>query len=146
MACLLDTGVLLRAFDGANPETRSIRRLLRALLLRPERLVVSVQNVAEFWNVATRPADRNGYGLSSERVARQLALIERVCDLVVESAKSYRIWKELLSKHAIAGVAVHDARLVSVMMAQGISTIYTLNSRDFRRYGDISVLDETAGA
>jgi len=25
----------------------------------------SLQNIAEFWNVCTRPVERNGYGLSS---------------------------------------------------------------------------------
>ena len=64
MACLLGTGILLRAFDASSSEYRQIRQDLRALVTRQERLVVALQNVAEFWNVSTRPIDKNGYGLS----------------------------------------------------------------------------------
>lgn len=140
MACLLDTGVLLRAFDAASTDYRPIRQTLRALWARDERLVVTVQNVAEFWNVSTRPADKNGYGLSLERAAKRLGLIEAMCNLLTESDDSYQIWKGLLSTHSVAGVAVHDARLVSVMLAQGVTSVFTLNERDFRRYTGITVV------
>jgi hypothetical protein len=34
---------------------------------------------------------------------------------------------------------MHDARLVSVMLAHGVQSMLTLNVRDFRRYEGISV-------
>ena len=83
MACLLDTGFLLRAFDATCPEYRPIRGLLASLWTRQEALVVTLQNLAEFWNVSTRPVDKNGYGLSVDRVGRRLASSS-------ESAKSLR--------------------------------------------------------
>lgn len=140
MACLLDTGILLRAFDASSSVYRQIRRDLRALVTRQERLVVALQNVAEFWNVSTRPIDKNGYGLSVELTERRVQIIERFCDLVSESNHSYRVWKNLLNVHGVTGVAVHDARLVSVMLSHGVSDIFTFNERDFRRYPGISVL------
>jgi predicted nucleic acid-binding protein len=140
MACLLDTGVLLRAFDASSAEYRPIRQTLRTLWMRQEQLVVAVQNLAEFWNVSTRPVDKNGYGLSLDRAAKRLALVERFCDVISEDDNSYQVWKGLLTAHAIAGVAVHDARLVSVMLARGISSVFTLNERDFRRYSGIVVV------
>jgi predicted nucleic acid-binding protein len=77
MACLLDTGVLLRALDARCGEYRVIRQALRKFWNDQERLVVSVQNIAEFWNVSTRPADKNGYGLSVEGTSQRLLVIER---------------------------------------------------------------------
>jgi predicted nucleic acid-binding protein len=140
MACLLDTGILLRAFDASCSEYRQIRQDLRALVARQERLVVSLQNVAEFWNVSTRPIDKNGYGLSVGRTNRRVQIIERFCDVVTESNHSYRIWKDLVNVHGVTGVAVHDARLVSVMLTHDVSDIFTLNERDFRRDPGITVL------
>jgi len=140
MACLIDTGVLLRAFDVTYPGYRSIRQSLRTMWESQERLVVALQNVAEFWNVSTRPIDKNGYGLSAERDQKRLALIERMFEVVTEDDHSYRLWKGLLADHFVTGVAIHDARLVSVMLANGVQTILTLNERDFRRYSGISVL------
>src|SRR5437762_2543004 len=79
-------------------------------------------------------------GLSAERTGRRLTIIERICDVLTEDDHSFRIWKELLQTYSVSGVAVHDARLVSVMLAHGVSTVVTLNERDFRRYAAISIL------
>lgn len=140
MACLVDTGVLLRAFDADAVDHLAVRQSLRELLIRKERRVAALQNLAEFWNVSTRPSDKNGYGLSLERVTRRMHWVEQFCDVVTEDGVSLRLWKDLLTTYSITGVTVHDARLVSVMLAHGISHILTLNDRDFRRYGSIVVL------
>ena len=140
MPCLIDTGVLLRAFDRSFADYRSVRQALRILLRRHEPRFVTVQNLAEFWNVATRPLDKNGYGLSADQVNRRLRWIERYCHVVTEDHRSFEIWKGLLVSHCLTGVAVHDARLVSVMLARHIPDILTLNRRDFRRYGEVSAL------
>jgi predicted nucleic acid-binding protein len=89
MGTLIDTGVLLRAFDAQGPHCRPIRQALRKLLDDGEQLAVSVQNVPEFWNVATRQLEHNGQGLSVERVKRRISIIERFCEVIVEDPVSY---------------------------------------------------------
>ena len=59
MSMLVDTGVLLRAFDANFDHFRVIRHALRKALDAKERLYVTPQNMAEFWNVATRPLEYN---------------------------------------------------------------------------------------
>jgi predicted nucleic acid-binding protein len=140
MALMIDTGVLLRAFDASSPEYRTIRQALRTIWSRQESLVVALQNLAEFWNVSTRPTDRNGYGLSFERVAKRLSTIESICGVLIEDDRTFEIWKGLLATNTISGVAVHDARLASIMLANSITTIVTLNAQDFRRYQGITVV------
>jgi predicted nucleic acid-binding protein len=85
MACLIDTGILLRAFDLNTPECRPIRQTLRRLWSQEEQLVVAIQNLAEFWNVLTRPISNNGYGFTSAEAARRLSLIERACEVITEN-------------------------------------------------------------
>lgn len=140
MACLIDTGVLLRAFDGASSEYQAIRRAFRKLWSRQDLLIVAVQNLAEFWNVSTRPIDKNGYGLTAARAGKRLAASERICQVIPESEDTFRVWKQLVFAHDIVGVAVLDARLVSVMITHGISTVMTLNAQDFRRYAGITAI------
>lgn len=134
MSTLVDTGVLLRAFDSQSPHNLQIRQSLRKLLDDGEVLIVTVQNMAEFWNVATRPIEHNGQGLPLERVKRQIAVIERFCEVTVEDAISYEHWKRIVESLGVSGVKVHDARLVSVMLRFGLKRILTLNEGDFRRY------------
>jgi predicted nucleic acid-binding protein len=134
MATLVDTGILLRAFDANYPDYQAIRKVLRKALDEGERLVVTVQNMAEFWNAATRPLENNGQGLSTERTKRRVAIIERVCEVVSEDSASYTEWKRIVEEYGVSGVSVHDARLVSVMLRLSVKRILTLNGRHFKRY------------
>lgn len=104
MACLLDTGVLLRAFDADFAEYRKVREALRKLLVRRERMVVALQNLAEFWNASPRPAKDNGYGLAVDRVIRRMRWIEQLCEVVTEDDASFRAWKNLLTTHSVTGI------------------------------------------
>jgi predicted nucleic acid-binding protein len=135
MPVLVDTGILLRAFVKADPNCEAIRAAVRQLRRRNQELVTSFQNVAEFFNVSTRPISaRGGYGLSGKIVDARVAFIERLCRRLVEDDGAYQHWKRLISKYNVTGVAVHDARLAAIMLAHGIESVLTGNDRDFRRY------------
>jgi len=62
MATLIDTNILLRSVQPTHAMHASAVRALARLMEQGEPLVISIQNVAEFWNVATRPASSNGLG------------------------------------------------------------------------------------
>jgi len=141
MAYLLDTGILLRLFDRSDQQYLPVQAAIRRLLRRDERLVTASQNLAEFWNVSTRPfSARGGYGFSVTRVAQRVHAVERICDVVTESPESHERWKRLLTDFDLVGVAVHDARLVAIMNVYGIDRILTLDPAGFRRYGSLNVL------
>ena len=55
---LADTNILLRFLLRNDPAYPAIRLAVRILKTRREQLVTTPQNIAEFWNVCTRP--RNG--------------------------------------------------------------------------------------
>ncbi len=146
MGTLIDTGVLLRAFDANFPRCRAIRNALRKALEKREPLFVTVQNIAEFWNVATRPLEYNGQGLSAERTKRRVRIIERLCQVLSEDDQSYDEWKRLIDELGVSGVKVHDARLIAVMKSHGIKTLLTLNESDFRRYSGEGIAVRTPEA
>jgi len=101
-------------------------------------MVATHQNIAEFWNVATRPASaRGGFGLDAGIVEKQVSTIEKLGQLVPFDDVAYGIWRQILLNHKIVGVAVHDARLVATMLRFGITNILTLNGADFQRYQNI---------
>ena len=49
---------------------------LETLLAGEERLCIAIQNVAEFWNSATRPVAHNGLGFSIERAEKEIERLE----------------------------------------------------------------------
>jgi predicted nucleic acid-binding protein len=140
MAALLDTGVLLRLFNRSDPQSSEIRGAIRALCGARVDLVCTAQNIAEFWNVCTRPATaRGGFGLSPADAARKVRGLERLITVLDDSPLAYTVWKDLATKHELIGVSVHDARIVALMLVWGIADLLTLNPGDFRRYSGINV-------
>jgi predicted nucleic acid-binding protein len=135
MRVLVDSGILLRLLDRSDPLHGVIRDAIRRLRGRGDELVTSAQNVAEFWNVSTRPASaRGGFGLSLAETERRLRIIERLFPVLSESPASYGLWRQLVLSYAVQGVQVHDARLAALSQAHGVTHILTLNGADFLRY------------
>lgn len=134
-AVLLDTDVLVRLLHTADPLHGVTRNAVRSLRREQASFYTTVQNIAEFWSVCTRPASaRNGLGFSAEEVAKRIAIINRWSQVLTESEASYVVWQRLVTTYSVQGAAVHDARLASVMIANGISQILTFNGSDFVRY------------
>jgi predicted nucleic acid-binding protein len=140
MAILIDTNLLLRSVQPAHPMHASAVRALATLMEREEPLVISIQNVAEFWNTATRPESNNGLGYSIEEARDEVSKLEEFFEVLHEGAASYAAWKSLVIDHRVSGVQVHDARLVAVMKVHGIRQIVTFNAGDFTRYPGIDVI------
>ena len=141
MQYCLDTGVLLRIFDRRDSASLTIRQVLKRLIARGDSVVTTAQNVAEFWNVWTRPASaRGGYGQSAGSAARHVEFLLRFGQVLTESNASFSEWKRLVTNHSVQGVSVHDARIVAVMASSGVSHVVTLNPADFRRYSSLVVL------
>lgn len=138
MIVLVDTGILLRMLEPTDPRHSAVRTGVRALRARGDSLVITAQNAAEFWNVCTRPASaRGGYGLSVDDAYWRLCIIERLFPVIPEVSSAYQIWRDLLVAYGVMGVQVHDAGLVAIMLAHGITHILTLNGSDFTRYAGI---------
>jgi len=131
---LTDTNVLLRFADRAHPLHPVVRNAVRKLRRNGHKLQVAPQNCVEFWNVATRPAAKNGLGLKPVKADRLLRLIERLFPLFPDVPAVYPEWRQLVVAFGVSGVQVHDARLVAIMKTYGVTHILTFNTADFIRY------------
>jgi predicted nucleic acid-binding protein len=141
MQYLVDTGIWLRLFDRSDANHAVIHAALKLLRNEGHSLVVCPQNIAEFWNVSTRPASaRGGYGKSVATTERRVQFIERFANVLDESAAAYVRWRGFLTQYQIQGTSVHDARLVALIETAGIDHILTLNARDFARYHKVTVV------
>jgi predicted nucleic acid-binding protein len=144
MEILIDSGILLRDFDRSSQDQKSILRALRISRQRNFILVSSHQNIAEFWNVATRPTDaRGGFGLSPVEADRRVSTIEKIGRLLTFNHRCYEQWREIVNRYGVTGVSVHDARLVALTEFYAIAHILTLNPSDFKRYSTITAWTPT---
>ncbi len=143
---LCDTNLLLYSAQPDAPQFNEAFGFIRRSLTRGEQLVVFLQNLAEFWNVATRTRDRNGLGFSSGRADAEMDYLLESVAVLPDHVTTAEIWRSLVRQHDVRGVQVHDARLVAGMKAYGISQVATYNGKDFARYSDVRVLIQKTGS
>jgi len=134
MSVLVDTNVLLRRTQPDHSSHAVAVESVARLLESGEAVYFTLQNIAEFWNVATRPAGNNGLGFAIAVALREVENIERALTLLPEAPAAYAAWKSLVVKHNVLGSKVHDTRLVAAMMVHGVPRILTFNTSDFDRY------------
>ena len=137
-AYLLDTNILLRLSLPGGPYDEVVVSAVGRLLAEEATLFYTLQNAAEFWNVCTRPRDRNGLGLSLHETDRRLQLIEQQFLFLPESEATYAQWRRIVMECSVSGVQVHDARLAAVMNVNNVSHLLTLNPRDFQRFAGLT--------
>jgi predicted nucleic acid-binding protein len=99
-----------------------------------EELFITSQNLIEFWRSATRPAQRNGLGLTIAEAKTELERLEGLFLILSDVPEIYPEWKRLILQYGVVGVNVHDARLVASMLVHKLTHILTFNVRDFNRY------------
>lgn len=140
MKVLVDTNVLLRSVQKNHPASRAARQALIALYRGDNALCLATQNIAEFWNVCTRPTGVNGLGLNIEAADRYTRQLEQFFVILPDSLQVFQNWRKLIVDHAVIGVKVHDARLVAIMKTYDVPTIVTFNVSDFARFAGIDAI------
>lgn len=134
MIYLADTNVLLRFLHRTDPRHSIVRAAVRKLRTNGHQLQATPQNFTEFWNVTTRPSERNGFGLTPLETDTLVRIAERLFPLLPDSPAIYPEWRRLVVDFSVSGVQVHDARLVAAMLVHNVTHILTLNTQDFSRY------------
>jgi predicted nucleic acid-binding protein len=76
MRVLVDTNILLRSAQPNHPLSPQATQAVAKLLRQEAAVFFCSQNIAEFWNVATRPAAMNGLGFSLSEVHEQIGSID----------------------------------------------------------------------
>lgn len=142
MPVLLDTNILVRLIQPQYLHGQIARRAIQVLKSRNETLFIVQQNIVEFWAVTTRPVAANGLAFTTAQAAAEVNALKRLFVLKPELPLQ-DIWERLVIDHGVAGKGAHDARLVAAMLVNGIDSLLTFNAQDFRRYGEIHVLDAT---
>jgi predicted nucleic acid-binding protein len=133
MPHLLDTNVLARLANAADPRHAEATRAVVELHRRGEVLNVTPQVLIESRNVATRPVAVNGLGLSAVAAEALAATFESRFPLLEETPDIYPAWKALVGALGVIGKQVHDARLVAVCHAHRVTHLLTFNVSDFVR-------------
>jgi len=138
---LADTNLLLRLADPASPQHPIATNALARLFREGDEVFLTPQNLIEFWAVATRPVDANGFGWNSERTAQEVTELQARFPLLPDSPDIFPRWLELVKQLPIHGKRVHDACLVAVLQAHAVAHLITFNTSDFAAFPSLSLVD-----
>lgn len=70
--------------------------------------------------------------------------LEKYFNILPDSPLIYGTWRQLVVKHSVLGVKVHDAWLAATMKAHSVAEILTFNYGDFARYDGIASVDPSS--
>ncbi|MBL8203869.1 MAG: PIN domain-containing protein [Blastocatellia bacterium] len=137
---LLDTNLLLRSCDQLSPDRLLAERAVAKLLGNGDEAYLTTQNLIEFWDVVTRPRNVNGFDWTTQRAEAELKLWLNKFPLLPDPSDVLTHWLRLVAQHDIKGRRTHDARLVAVMLAHGVTHLLTFNTGDFTSFTKISLV------
>lgn len=140
MIYLSDTGIILRLVNTNDSLHQIVTQSIQTLEQRGDELVVIPQILVEFWTVATRPINVNGFGMTTESAEVELVKLQKLFHLLPENERIFEEWKRIVVRYKVSGKTTHDARIAAAMVAHGITHILTLNPGDFKRYTEISAI------
>jgi predicted nucleic acid-binding protein len=138
---LADTNLLLRLADPDSPQHAIATQALASLLARGDEVYVTPQNFIEFWAVATRPVEANGFGWNGERTAQEVSELQRRFPMLPDRPEIFAHWLELVRNLPVHGKRVHDARLAAVLGVHAIDHLITFNTTDFTAFPSLSLIN-----
>ncbi len=96
-SCLLDSNILLRISKGDDPSHPVIAKAIRELIRQGITLCYNSQTLTDFWNVSTRPIDKNGFGLSVADTARLAAsmLVHGVTQILTNNGRDFQRFNDI---------------------------------------------------
>jgi predicted nucleic acid-binding protein len=132
---VLDTNVVLRVADTSSAQHSMIFRSIASLKENDQELFLAPQVLMEFWSVATRPLNVNGFGWPVELVRNEINKLLQLFPLLPETPAVFEEWLRQVTERKVVGKRVHDARLVALLHTHGITHLLTFNAGDFKDCG-----------
>lgn len=140
---IIDANVLVYAMDGGAPQHAASRAVLEAARAEPGTFCVTSQLLCEFYSIVTnarRVANPRSPVEAADAISRMLVFL-RVLPVPSTAVEG---WLDLLRRHPVTGGDVFDLQLVAVMLAHGVSRVYTFNVGDFAAFSELSVREPSA--
>jgi predicted nucleic acid-binding protein len=134
--CMIDTNILVYSTVSGNPWHEESRNWLTTLRNQGIMLCATPQILREYMVVLTR-------GLIFERQFTVDEVLEAVNGILPwlrvldETDKAAGSLRDLIRRYQIRGKHVHDANIVAVMLAHGVTRLATFNRVDFDGFREI---------
>lgn len=94
---LVDANILLRWLDISNAQHTTAKNAVDTLDAQGHALHITSQNIIEFWNVASRPLEHNGFGWDMARCLASVPLLLASFEYSPDTATIFDQWQRLVA-------------------------------------------------
>lgn len=133
---LIDTNILIYSVNLDSPKYK------QAVIFINEnigQLEIAHQNILEAIRVLTHKKFSHPKRLK-EALSATLS-ISRSCSLISPNQNTIYLAIELIKKHKLNADKIFDAYLAATALSNGINTIATDNTRDFKKFKEINLIN-----
>jgi len=139
---LLDANILLYAYDSSSAHHAACRSWLEAALNEDEPVGLPWQTSLAFIRISTNPrAVRTPLAVDDACVIVDEILGRQTVRIVEPGDQFWSIFRKLVRSAKVSGPLVTDAVLAALALEQGATLCST--DRDFRRFGNLKLVDPT---
>ena len=133
---LIDSNILIYAINRRSPKHRRAKQFLKENL---PYLEIAHQNILEAIRVLT-------HGKFSRPMKPDSALdsifgLVQPCRVISPDTSAIYISKELIKMHQLSGNRIFDAYLAATALSNGIDTIATDNTQDFKKFSQLKIIN-----
>jgi predicted nucleic acid-binding protein len=131
---LVDTNVLIYSIDEDSKYFEKVHEFLSQPNIE---LFITSKNISEFLSVMTRIPKSP---LTIESALLVVKDFNKMFQVLYPTTKSYSLFLRLIQKYHPRGLQIHDFEIISIALANSITTLATFNKKDFEKVKEIELL------
>lgn len=133
---LVDSNILVYAINSSSKKCKTAQDYLQK---NQQNLCVAQQNIFETLRVLTH--SKAPHPLSSKKAVTTLVAITKHLVMLSPVPETEHLALELINRHQVVGNKIFDAYLVATALSHGVTTIATDNTKDFKRFEVMRVVN-----
>ena len=137
--CLLDTNILVYANNLDSSFHEPCKKLVEDAVIGRFPAYIAHQNLLELYAVVTdkRRIEKPLTPRSANSLVRYYLTSDNI-SIIYPTHATFTLLGKLIEEHSPLSHGIFDLMLVALMMENGISTIYTANTRHFSDFKEIT--------
>lgn len=135
---IIDSNILIYAHDTDSPFHKGSYQFIKQQAEK-ETICFTVQNLVEAYRIWTQKLRKP---ISSKQAVDILNYyLNSDIPVLYPTSQTTKIFTRLAIKYKIQGVHIFDTLIAALMVEKNISTIYTVNIRDFSSFAEITAIN-----
>ncbi len=142
MKILLDTNILVHAFNMASPKHQKAKRIVKRALQSKIKAYLTPQILYEFFSVITNPrqVEQPLSSVEAARICEDLQICHQIKTISPGNGTVSLVFS-LVKQHGFTGAKIFDCIIAAVAKESEVDCIYTENISDFKVFGFLKIVN-----